>query len=226
MKPSHKKLVYVFAFIGINIFLWFYFDLGSFVTLESLQQHRSTLAQYVHAHYFRSVALYMLVYALDAALFLPATAVLIMIGGFLFGVFAATCYAVISATIGATIAFLITRYLLGSILQERYRERLTSFNALVARHYIRYLLFVRLVPVFPFFLTNMLAGLTLIPLRTFVWTTALGIIPNVTLYACIGRQLAEFNSFRDMLTPQFFLAIGILFLLSTLPLVIPKRKII
>ncbi len=224
MSTFSKKLVYACLFIGINIFLWFYFDIGSFLTLESLQQHRTLLAGYVRDHYFWSVCTYLLVYTLDAALFLPATAILIMIGGFLFGVIAATCYAIVAATSGASIAFLITRYFLGGIMQERYQVKLQNFNARIEKHHIRYLLFVRLVPIFPFFLTNILAGLTLIPLRTFAWTTALGIIPNVTIYACIGRQLADLTKLSDIFTAQFLIAILFLSLLSLLPLVMPSPK--
>jgi uncharacterized membrane protein YdjX (TVP38/TMEM64 family) len=224
MRHTYQKLVYACLFIGINIFLWFYFDIGSFLTLETIQQHRSLLTEYVRDHYIRSVFLYILIYTLDAALFLPATALLIMIGGFLFGVIPAACYAVIAATCGATIAFLITRNLLGGLMQERYQAKLKAFNERIERNHIRYLLFVRLVPVFPFFLTNILAGLTLIPLATFVWTTAVGIIPNVTLYACIGRQLTTLTKLSDILTKEFFIVILLLTMLSLLPLFLQKKR--
>lgn len=224
MQSSLKKIAYASIFITINIFLWFYFDIGSLLSLESMQQHRELLEQYVQNNYLLAVALYLLVYILDAALFLPATAVLIMVGGFLFGIVPAVCYAVVAATCGATCAFLTTRYLFGSAMQARYGNKLADFNALIEKNYIRYLLFIRLVPVFPFFLTNVLAGLTLIPVLTFIWTTALGIIPNVIIYACIGQQLTTLTKFSDIFTTNFFLAIALLCALSLLPLVINRNK--
>lgn len=224
MRSSLKKLVYACLFIISNTFLWFYFDIGSLLSLESLQQHRSFLEQVVRNNYLLSVAAYILIYTLDAALFLPATAILIMIGGFLFGVLPATCYAVVAATCGATSAFLTTRYLFGTAMQARYGNKLADFNERIEKNYIRYLLFIRLVPVFPFFLTNVLAGLTLVPVTTFIWTTAVGIIPNVIIYACIGQQFTTLTKFSDIFTQNFFLAIALLCALSLLPLVINRKK--
>jgi uncharacterized membrane protein YdjX (TVP38/TMEM64 family) len=224
MNQSFKKLLYAGIFITINIFVWYYFDIGSILTLETLKQHRIWLQEMTEKHYLFTVMSYILIYTLDAALFLPATAILIMIGGFLFGVFPATCYAVIGATTGATIAFLLTRYFLGSIMQARYGHRLTTFNKLIEQNYVRYLLFVRLIPVFPFFLTNILAGLTLIPIKVFIVTTALGIIPNVIIYASIGRHLLTLNSITDIFTVKFTLAILALCCLSLLPLIIKTDK--
>lgn len=224
MKKPVKKIAFACALIIINTFLWFYFDVGSLLTIETIKHNREFLINYVKNNYIFSAMLYILAYTLNAALFLPATALLIMIGGLLFGAIAATCYAIIAATGGGTIAFLISRYFLGKTIQERYRHKLIDFNNQIQKHAVRYLLFVRLIPVFPFFLTNMLAGLTLIPIKTFIWTTALGIIPSVMIYTCIGQELTTLNSMRDILTPTFLLALLILTLLSILPLIVKSKK--
>src|SRR4029077_3603698 len=105
-----------------------------------------------------------------------------------------------------------------------YHKQLADFNHRIKQNEIRYLLFVRLVPVFPFFLTNILIGLTLIPVTTFMWTTFVGIIPNVMVYACIGKQLTTLNKLSDILTPAFFLALLILTALSTIPLILKSKK--
>lgn len=224
MKPYIKKIFYACIFAIINVFLWFYFDIGSLLTLETFQKNRELLLTTVQNNYTWSVLGYMLVYTLDAALFLPATALLIMLGGFLFGVAAATCYATIAATCGGTIAFLVARYFLGTTMQARYGTQLAAFNERIEKNYIRYLFFVRLVPVFPFFLINVLAGLTLIPVTVFIWTTALGIIPNVMIYACIGQQLTTLTKLSDIVTFNFVLAILLLCSLSLLPLVVNRKK--
>jgi uncharacterized membrane protein YdjX (TVP38/TMEM64 family) len=224
MKTHKKKIALLGAIVLLNIFLWFYFDVGSLLTFDTIKNNRSFLLQMVENHYTFSVATYIAIYAIDAALFLPATAIMIILGGFLFGVIPTLVYGIMGATLGATTAFLTTRYLFGKSMQTRYHEKLQSFNDKLEQNSIRYLLFVRIVPIFPFFLINILAGLTLIPLSTFVWTTAVGIIPNLIIYACIGRELTTLNSFRDIFTVNLFLAMLVLTLLSIVPLVINHRN--
>lgn len=224
MQPLIKKILFFCTLVSINIFLWLYFDLGTLVTFDTIKNNRTLLLATVNSHYWFSVVAYITAYTIDAALFLPATAIMIMLGGFLFGILPTLFYGIIGATLGATSAFLITRYLFGQAMQRRYGPKLAEFNEKLTRQSIRYMLFVRLVPIFPFFLVNTLAGLTLIPLRTFMWTTAVGIIPNLLVYSCIGRQLTTLNSFKDIFTPEIILAFAILTLLSILPLVAHRRK--
>ncbi|NJL44164.1 MAG: VTT domain-containing protein [Nitrosarchaeum sp.] len=124
-----------------------------------------------------------------------------------------------SATLGALLAFLAARFVIGSWVQERYAARLVKFNAEMRRSGQRYLLTVRLVPVFPFFLINLLAGLTKIDTWTFVWTTFVGIIPGSAVLAFAGRELGSIERAADLFSPGVMLAFGLLIALSLLPLV-------
>lgn len=224
MKTHKKKFALLGAIILLNIFLWFYFDIGSLLSFETIKNNRCFLLDSVQEHYWFSVATYIGIYTVDAALFLPATAIMIILGGFLFGVMPTILYGVIGATLGATLAFLTTRYLFGKAMQARYHVKLHDFNQKIERNCIQYLLFVRIVPIFPFFLINVLAGLTLIPLTTFMWTTAVGIVPNLIIYACIGRELTHLNCFSDIFTPKLLFAMLLLTLLSVVPLAMNKFR--
>lgn len=224
MQSNFIKKVILFAlFIAINLFLWFFIDIGSIISFESIQRNRDYLLAAVQNHYTKAVLIYIALYTLDAALFLPATAIMIMLGGFLFGVLPTMLYATIGATAGASCAFLATRYLFGKALQTRYHARLSPFYKEIEQNAVRYLLFARIIPIFPFFLVNILAGLSSMRLPTFMWATAIGIFPNLILYGCIGRELARFHTFWDIFTPQVILSLLILTGLSLVPL-LSKRN--
>ena len=120
-------------------------------------------------------------------------------------------YVNIGATCGAVLAFLSARYLLGSRLQESYGAQLAKFNGEMERNGVRYLLTLRLIPVFPFFLVNFLSGLTRVHLSTFTWTTAAGIIPGTVVFAYAGHQLETVHSVGDIFTGKVlsaFLLLG------------------
>jgi len=221
---SLKKIAIFCTFLALNIFLWTYFDIGNLLSFESIKNNRDFLLEAVNTHYWRSVVIYMLVYIADAALFLPATAIMIMLGGFLFGVLPTVLYGMISATIGAVLAFSATRYLFGKSMQRKYQEKFDSFNKQLASQGVYYLLFARIVPIFPFFIVNILAGLTLLPLRTFALTTAFGIVPNLIIYACIGRELTTASKFSDLININVVMALIILTLFSILPLIATSKK--
>jgi len=224
MKKHLKTLLFIAGLGGINTFFWFYFDIGSLLTIDAIKHHREFLLSYVREHYALSALAYTAIYTIDAALFLPATSMLIMIGGLLFGISGTLAYATIGATLGGTIAFLVTRYALGQRMQAKYGHKLADFNKSVQANCIRYLLCVRIIPIFPFFLINVLAGLTLIPVTTFIWTTAIGIVPNIVLYAAVGKQLTSLNTFRDIVTPHFIAVCLTLTVLSIVPLLAHTKR--
>ena len=207
-----KKNVLFILFIAVIVGLRFS-PLGSALTFESLSRHRDFLLAFVQDRYWLSVTAYIALYIAAIALSLPAGLVLTLGGGFLFGAIAGALYVMIGATTGAAIAFLSARYVLGNRVQEKYGDALKKFNEEFKRNGTSYLLTLRLIPIFPFFLINLLAGLTRVSLKTFVWTTALGIMPATVVFAFSGKQLSSVSRASDLLSREIalvFVALGLL----------------
>ena len=218
MKGHRKKLLLLLLLAGIVVALRFT-GIGAILTFENLQQHRDELAAVVRDRYALSVAVYILAYVAVVAFSIPGATVMTLAGGLVFGTLPTVLFVNVAATAGAVLAFLSARYLLGASLQERYREQLATFNAEIERNGPRYLLTLRLLPVFPFFLVNFLSGLTRVPLATFAWTTSLGIIPGSLVYAFAGRQLETVHSLGDILSARLLLAFGLLALFTLVPVI-------
>jgi uncharacterized membrane protein YdjX (TVP38/TMEM64 family) len=216
--------VILFAAIVLAIVAVRLSGLGDYLTFQSLKQNADILYGAVHADYLSSVAVFVGIYVLVTGLSLPGAAVMTLAAGFLFGTLAGALYANAGATLGATLAFLVSRYLAGGWLQKRYGEKLAGFNRELERNGYRYLLTLRLIALFPFFLINILAGLTNVPLRTFFWTTAVGIIPGDLVYTFAGSRLKQIENPRDIFSPQVLLAFALLALLPLLPVIIKKLR--
>lgn len=223
MRKQTGKIILVIFFIAAIVLLR-NSPVGDMITFENLKGHRETLLSFVHRHYALSAIMFSVAYLLVAALFIPGAAVLTLAGGFLFGVAASALYVNIGATTGASAAFLAARYLMGSRLQEKYQEQLRRFNGELERNGANYLLTVRLIPIFPFFLVNFLAGLTKIPFKTFLWTTSLGIIPGTVVYAFAGRQLGSVNSPADIMSKSVIIAFSILAAFTLVPAVLRRVR--
>jgi uncharacterized membrane protein YdjX (TVP38/TMEM64 family) len=223
MKKHSRNMVLLLLLIGVIIALRLG-GVGDLLTFENLQKNRDALLAYVREHGRSSIAFYILVYIAAIALNLPGGAVLTLAGGFLFGTLPAVLYVNLGATSGAVLAFLSARYLLGARLQETYRDRLEKFNREMERNGTRYLLTLRLIPVFPFFVVNFLAGLTRVPLGTFSWTTSLGIIPGTAVFAYAGHQLEQVRSISDIFTGKVLSAFLILAAFTLAPAIISKIR--
>jgi uncharacterized membrane protein YdjX (TVP38/TMEM64 family) len=222
-----KRLIIGFILLGMVLMLYFS-PVSRFVTFESLKEQRDYLQELVDTHYFPSVIAYMVLYSIAVAICMPFVALLTMAGGMLFGVIPCVLYTTVSATIGATMAFLVIRYVLGDVIQHAYKRQLVSFNKAVEHYGTHFLLAVHLVVIIPFFIINILAGLTQIRLWTFVWTTAVGIIPGVLLYAYAGKQLGTLEHIKDIFSWNIIIILIILVCLSLLPIIwnySMKRKI-
>lgn len=216
MKIVKNRLFWLLLFISAIVALR-YSPWGSLLTFENLKAHRESLAVFVRDHYVLSVIAFIAVYIGGVAFSVPGAVILTISGGFLFGTIAGTVFVNIGATAGAALAFLSARYLLGARLQERYRDQLRTFNNELEQNGARYLLTLRLIPVFPFFLINFLSGLTTIPIRTFIWTTSLGITPASAVFAYAGRRIGEIQSPSDILSKGMVIALLLLALLALLP---------
>lgn len=218
-----KKLIVTLAlFAGVALFL--YFDLQRFLTLAALKANRQALLDLYAAHRLLTVAGFMTVYIVQTALSLPGATILSLAAGAIFGSIMGTAYAVIAATIGATLAFLVTRYLLRDAVLNKFGSRLEGMNRELEERGFSYLLFLRLVPLFPFFLINLAAGLTRLPLRTFFFGTMFGIIPGGFVYVNAGASLATIDSLSGIASPRVLGSFVLLGLFALAPVLYNKYK--
>jgi uncharacterized membrane protein YdjX (TVP38/TMEM64 family) len=153
---------------------------------------------------------YFLCYVLMAALSLPGATVMGLAGGAVFGFWVGTAAVSFASTIGATLAFLMSRYLLRDAVQSRFGDRLAAVNEGVAREGAWYLFTLRLIPVFPFFVINLVMGLTPMPARTFYWVSQLGMLGGTMVYVNAGRELGRLESLSGILSPSMLLAFALL----------------
>lgn len=218
-----QKLL-IAAIMLIAVALFFLLDLKSYLTLSSLKAHHRELLDFYASHRFVMVAGFMTLYIIQTALSLPGAAVLSLAAGAIFGPVMGTIYANCAATAGATLAFLVTRYLVRDLVQTRFGERLEGVNRELEARGLGYLLFLRLVPVFPFFLINLAAGLTRLPLRTFFLGTMIGIIPGGFVYVNAGASLASIDSLAGIASPRVLLSFALLGLFSLVPVLYTRFR--
>ena len=190
-----------------------------FLHLGQLHARADHLHALVAEHYGWAVLLYIGVFAAALAVSIPASAIMTTVGGFLFGMQRAMLFAPIAITLGSVMAVLLIRFLIGSHFQERYQAQLAGFNAAIKRDGAWYLLASRFSAVVPFFLINILAGLSNVSLWTFAWTTLIGCLPVTALYSFAGQQLYEIESVADLLSPGVIVAFVLLVLLTLAPIV-------
>ncbi len=220
----NRKKIWIVAVIAVLAALFFYFDLGKYLTLASLKSNRDALVGFREDHQFVTVAIFIVAYIAQTALSLPGAAVLSLAAGAIFGVVMGTLYVNIGATVGATLAFLVSRYLFHDVVQNKFGPRLEKINTELEKRGFNYLLFLRLVPVFPFFLINLGAGLTNMPLRTFVLGTMAGIIPGSLVFCNAGASLATITSINEIASPRVLGSFALLGLFALVPVLYQKFK--
>ncbi len=218
---SNVKIWVGLLFIGLIIALRFT-GIGDYFTLAGLQETRIQLMAFVDMHYIASVFMFIGVYISIVMLALPLASLCTLASGFLFGVIPGTIYTNIGATSGASLFFLLVRYSFGSAVQTRYKDKLRRFNQEMELYGILYLITIRFVAVIPFFVANLLIGLTRVPFWTFVWTTSVGIIPGTLVFAFAGQQLTTISSLQDIFSFNIVLAFVLLMLLALLPVLAKK----
>lgn len=219
MNSGMKKVLLIsFVVVSLVVIAW-YFGLYEYFSLTSLQSNRAYLEEAVKINYIKSVLIFMAVYAAVIALGMPGVPPLTMVGGFLFGFIPTVIYASISATVGTTISFLVIRYVAGNVIRGKYAQKLERFNEKIASHgAASYLLTLQLMGLIPYFVINVLAALTNVPVVTFIWTTFVGSLPILGIYAFAGRQLYMVESVRDIFSPSIIALLVVLVLISMMPL--------
>ena len=201
---------------------FFFFDLKTYLSLDALKANRDNLLVFTQDHYVPAVALFILVYILQTSFSLPGATIMTLAGGFLFGSLWGPLYVNIGATTGATLAFLAARYLFHQWVERKFGDRLSPIQEGFAKNAFSYLLTLRLIPFFPFFLVNLLSGLTRVKVSTYVVATAVGIIPGSAVYTFAGRQLGTINALSELVSPRLLLAFSLLGLLMLVPVIYRK----
>ena len=218
MKTNRLILAIV---IATAIAAFFYFDLGRYLTLSYIHRQGDVINTWVASNPWKAGTGYFIIYVLMAALSLPGAALMTLAGGLLFGLWWGTLLVSFASSLGALLAFSAARFLFQEIVQKRFRRQLLSVNENIDREGAFYLFTLRLIPIFPFFVINLVMGLTRIPAFRFYWISQLGMLPGTLVYVNAGQQLSQLESLRGILSP------GILFsfaLLGFFPL-LAKRTI-
>ena len=204
-----KKIVIV-ALIGLGVVAFRYFELGQYLTLDYIKASQEKFQALYLSNRFLVIAVYMALYIAVTALSLPGAAVLTLAGGGLFGLAVGTVVVSFASTIGATLACLVSRFLLREWVQNKFGDKLAAINAGIAKEGAFYLFSLRLVPVFPFFVINLLMGLTRMPLRTFFWVSQIGMLAGTIVYVNAGKELAKIDSLSGILSPGVLISFAVL----------------
>jgi len=200
-------------FIGI----FFAFDLQHYFTLSQLQSRYAYYLHYYQQQPLLTLVLFFLIYLLLTSLSIPCLSIVILVGASLFG-FSTTLLVISFADVfGSTVAFLGSRYLIGKHFQQKNSSRLRAINQGIARDGSFYLLYLRLTPIFPCFLINLLMGLTKMRVSTFYWATQLGKFPHNALYANAGTQLGKLDSVLGFFSPTTIVSLS---LIGCFPLIV------
>ena len=202
--------------MGSLVGAFFVFDLDAYLSLSRLQAHQEQASAWVQAHFGQAALLFTLLYVITTALSLPGAALLTLGGSALFGVGWGLLLVSFASSLGATLAFLSARFLLRDWVSRRFGDKLATFEAGMAKDGAFYLLSLRLIPLFPFFLINLLMGLTPIRVSTYYWVSQLGMLPGTFVYVLAGSELATLTSTGNILSPGLVAALTLLGLMPWL----------
>ena len=223
MKPYQKKLLILLLLITAIAAIRMT-GVHRYLTFENLQTQKDILHGFVDKNYLLAIIIFMLIYSVSVAFSIPGATMLTLAGGLVFGTVLGAIYVNVGATSGAIGVFIFARYLLGAKLQEKYADKLAKFNNEIEINGYSYLLTLRFIPLFPFWMINLFAGLTKIPLRTYAWTTAVGILPGSLVYTYTGNQLNTINSVSDIFSWNILLAFILLGFLALIPTILNHLK--
>jgi len=218
LRRNMIRLLLVLA-AAIAIASFFFFDLQRYLSLAELKSQRDALATYAQLRPVVTIGIYFIAYVVMGAFSLPGAAIMTLAGGAVFGLATGTIVVSFASSIGATLAFLAARFIFRDSVQRRFKDRLQRLNDGVQRDGGFYLLSLRLVPVFPFFVINLVAALTPLRTWTFYWVSQIGMLPATLVYVYAGTQLGQLSAPGDILSLPL---LGAFVLLALLPLLMRR----
>lgn len=221
-----KKII-IAVFIAAAIGLIAYFDLHHYLSFSKIKEAQTNLQAYTSEHFVLMILGFSGVYVLSTALSIPGASLLTLLSGALFGVFIGTIVVSIASTLGATLSFLSSRFFLKDFVEQKFEGPLAKINKGVEKEGGFYLFSLRLIPVFPFFVVNLLMGITKIKTSTYMWVSQIGMLPATIVYVNAGTRLSELESAAGILSPALlasFVALGVLPVASKKLLTMIKSK--
>jgi len=189
---------------------FFVFDLGQYLSLEFLKSKHETLVAFASENKLLAISSFFAIYVAVAALSLPGAALLTLAAGAVFGLFTGLVIVSFASTLGATLAFLFSRFMFKDTVQKKFSTQLKTINDGVEKEGTFYLFTLRLIPVVPFFAVNLLMGLTPIKTMAFAWVSQLGMLPGTAVFVNAGNQLAQIDTLGDILSPSLLIAFALL----------------
>ena len=219
MKPALLKKLAIVGAVILLILLFKLLGFDQYLTLGYLKEQQANFANMYAQNKVTVIAVYMLIYIVVTALSLPGAAVMTLAGGGLFGLVTGTIVVSFASTIGATCACIVARFLLRDWVQDKFGEKLKKINEGMAKEGGFYLFSLRLVPIFPFFVINLVMGLTPIKIFTYYWVSQLGMLPATIVYVNAGKELAKLDSLKGILSPGLLISFA---LLGLLPIITKK----
>jgi uncharacterized membrane protein YdjX (TVP38/TMEM64 family) len=221
--PLWPKLALLAVFTG-GVIAFFALGGQHYLTLDAIKENRDALLAFTREHFALSLVIAFAVYTGAVALSLPGGLLLSLTTGFVFGRWVGTALVVVAATTGATIVFLAARYIFADAARRRMGSFGEKINAGFTESAFSYMLFLRLVPLFPFFLVNLAPAFTSIPLRTFVLATFVGIIPATFVFVNLGQTLGRIDSLSGLISVETLGAFALLGVLALVPVLVRKFR--
>ncbi|HIF9240191.1 TPA: dihydrolipoyl dehydrogenase [Photobacterium damselae] len=205
-----KRKLFLFGIVAAVIGVWLYFDLSQYFTLEQAKAQQLALQDTIHKHPVWASMVFFFAYVAVTAFSLPGAAIMTLLGAALFGFWWSLILVSFASTIGATLAFLFSRFILRDWVQTKFGSRLSAINEGIKKQGSFYLLSLRLIPVFPFFLINLLMGLTPIRAKQFFFVSQLGMLPGTAVYVNAGTQLGEINTLSGIISLPVLISLALL----------------
>ena len=207
---QNKIKIGLLIVIVLAIIAFFFYDIQQYTTLDYIKAKQQNILEYYKQNFFFVLVLFIFLYVLVTALSLPVATFLTLVGGALFGFSSGLIIVSFASTIGATLAFLMARFLAQNYVQKNFKNQLSKINKKFKSEGSFYLFALRLVPVFPFFIINVVMGLMTIKTWTFYWVSQLGMLPGTIVYVYAGTQLAQIETFSDITSPSMLIAFALL----------------
>ena len=223
------KKIALLGVIVAAIFSFFYFDLNSYLTLQGMKDSLDTFQSQIAQNPVLSMGVFFAIYVAVTALSLPGAAILTLAAGALFGLVQGLVIVSFASSVGATLAFLVSRFILRDTVRSKFKEKLKKIDEGVEKQGAFYLFTLRLVPVFPFFLINLLMGLTSLKTWTFYWVSQVGMLAGTAVYVNAGTQLAQIDSLSGIVSPGLifsFVLLGIFpWIAKAIVAVVNRRRV-
>jgi len=212
----NKKII-LLILIGVGIASYYFFDIQQYLSFDTLKINRERLNAKYQENSIIFISWFIGIYFITVSLSLPGATILTLAAGAIFGSVLGMFLVNVGATLGATAAFLSARFIFRDWVESKFGDKLETINSGISGNAVSYVLFLRLVPLFPFFLINLVLGLTQIRLSIYFFVTMIGIMPGSFVYANAGSNLARINTVSDIASPEVFFALLLLGIFAFIP---------